>query len=448
MHAVDVAVVGAGPVGCVAALAHARRGARVALIEAQSHQGKRFAGELLHPPAVAALREVGIERIPAAEGHEPNRGFAVFSPELEAPRCLSHTGGGGITFEFNRFVSTLREAATAHPDVRYLPAHRVVGLQDDVLALQGEVESVRADRIIGADGRFSAVRRLIDGPGGRTVLSHMAGLVLRGVTLPHEGYGHVVLGGPGPVLLYRIAPDEVRVCIDVPASWRRLVDRTSRIADAILPHLPEEVRPAVLEELDAGRVVWAVNEVRPRTFFGAGRVLLVGDAVGHGHPMTGVGMTLGFEDAVASARHDSLESYRTERHRASRAPALLSTALYEIFSVQSLPTTACREAIYRIWDSEDLRRISLSLLTAEEARLTPLLAVGTRMVARAVGTVLSEPAPLADRLAAVGRLGGLIRWLLQGALHPELASPTGRNPRTPFEVDRALGPFASADAVS
>ena len=57
----DVAIVGAGPVGSLCALAHARKGARVALLEANPRASERLAGEWLHPPAIRILREVGID---------------------------------------------------------------------------------------------------------------------------------------------------------------------------------------------------------------------------------------------------------------------------------------------------------------------------------------------------------------------------------------------------
>ena len=41
----DVVVVGAGPAGCGAALAHARKGASVLVVEADPRAAKRFAGE-------------------------------------------------------------------------------------------------------------------------------------------------------------------------------------------------------------------------------------------------------------------------------------------------------------------------------------------------------------------------------------------------------------------
>ena len=58
--AADVTVVGAGPVGCIAAIALARRGSRVTLLEA-SPVGKRLAGEWLHPAAVRLLNELDVQ---------------------------------------------------------------------------------------------------------------------------------------------------------------------------------------------------------------------------------------------------------------------------------------------------------------------------------------------------------------------------------------------------
>ena len=56
----DVAIVGAGPVGSLCAIAHARKGYRVALFEANPAASKRLAGEWLHPPAARILRELGL----------------------------------------------------------------------------------------------------------------------------------------------------------------------------------------------------------------------------------------------------------------------------------------------------------------------------------------------------------------------------------------------------
>ncbi|MCY3954397.1 MAG: FAD-dependent oxidoreductase, partial [Nitrospira sp.] len=80
----DVAIVGAGPVGSLCALAHAQKGARVALLEANPNASKRMAGEWLHPPAVQMLREVGI-RLDTQPRSTTGKGFVVFPEDGSEP---------------------------------------------------------------------------------------------------------------------------------------------------------------------------------------------------------------------------------------------------------------------------------------------------------------------------------------------------------------------------
>src|SRR5260370_34508766 len=44
----------------------------------------------------------------------------------------------------------------------------------------------------------------------------MAGVLLENVDLLHEGFGQVMLGGPGPVLACRIGPRRIRLFLDIP----------------------------------------------------------------------------------------------------------------------------------------------------------------------------------------------------------------------------------------
>ena len=73
----DVAIVGAGPVGSLCALAHARKGARVVLLEGSPNASRRLAGEWLHPPAARMLREFGID-LETQSCSTEGRGFVVF----------------------------------------------------------------------------------------------------------------------------------------------------------------------------------------------------------------------------------------------------------------------------------------------------------------------------------------------------------------------------------
>ena len=187
-------------------------------------------------------------------------------------------------------------------------------------------------------------------------------------------------------------------------------------------------------------VAWALIELRPRIHDHRHGVALVGDAVGHFHPMTGIGMTLGFGDAVELARHDNLDAWQKVRHRQTLAPALLATALYEIFAVDAEPTVACREAIYQMWAHRPgLRSESMALLCCEDASFLHLLGLG--MVGRASLAISRRhmgDGSLREGADALARVGGLLRWLLAESV-PASMRLLPAPPTTPFEKLRQRG---------
>jgi squalene monooxygenase len=185
----DVAVVGAGPVGAVAALAHARRGARVALCEANPRSARRLAGEWLHPPAIQVLRELGIDLPSEIPEHAAGQGFVVFPDDGSAP-CLLPYGDGalGYSCRHQALVETLRLAAASHPGVEYRPGVRVRRIEGRSLHYteNGSSGFLTADRIVGADGRGSIVRTSLGLSVARSISSRMVGLLLHDAELPFE----------------------------------------------------------------------------------------------------------------------------------------------------------------------------------------------------------------------------------------------------------------------
>ena len=59
---------------------------------------------------------------------------------------------------------------------------------------------------------------------------------------------------------------------------------------------------------------------------------MVGDAVGHCHPLCAVGMSVGFLDAITLAKSGSVEEYSATRRSGGRVPELLSMGLYDLFA--------------------------------------------------------------------------------------------------------------------
>ena len=105
----------------------------------------------------------------------------------------------------------------------------------------------------------------------------MVGLLLRDVELPFEGYGHVLLGGPGPVLAYRITPQEVRLILDVPVHRRGRQERAAYLWEGYAAVLPSALRPGFRAALLTGTFEGAANEIRARSSYGRDHVFLAGD---------------------------------------------------------------------------------------------------------------------------------------------------------------------------
>jgi squalene monooxygenase len=59
-HEADIVIVGAGVLGCAAAVAFGRQGRSVVLLEKDLREPDRIVGELLQPGGVRALEELGL----------------------------------------------------------------------------------------------------------------------------------------------------------------------------------------------------------------------------------------------------------------------------------------------------------------------------------------------------------------------------------------------------
>jgi len=408
----DVVVVGGGPVGCVAAVAFARTGARVLLVEADPRAATRFAGEWLHPPGVEVLDRLRVGRLEGAHART-GYGFVILPDDGSAGIEMPYPHGTALAAEHTEIISALRRRAQATDGIDYLPFARVKELDGRLLRIErkeGGIVEVHADRVVGADGRSSTVRDKLGIPENSQVLSYMAAVELRGVTLPSEGFGHVILGGPGPAVFYRIADDVVRGCLDIPLSYGPSARTPSFVWDAFSPVLPVGMRPAFRAALERGLSGWAANRFRPRTHFGKNvggcQVALVGDALGHVHPMTAMGMTLGFEDVEALVQARSLEDYADARR--AYVPEVLSNALYHCFRREDAGAVSLRRAMFStLRESASERRRTMSILSGQDLRKRTFSSAFLRMAGRAAQSSASDGN--LDKLPQ--RLGALAEWM-------------------------------------
>ena len=442
----DVAVVGAGPVGSLCALLHARKGARVALLEANPKASRRLAGEWLHPPAVEILRDVGIG-LDTGLRSTVGKGFAVFPEDGSEPIELPYADGTqGMTCEHASLVTSLREAVENERDADFMPHARVRAVVDSklIFSRNGSDNSVTAERIVGADGRASIVRRSLGLTTDSAVCSRMLGVILSGVRLPLEGYGHVLLGGPGPILMYRLSEDYIRLIVDVPLECWTPRDRIGYISDAYSGLLPETIGPAFVEALREGQYLTAANELKTRVTYGNPSRVIIGDAAGHYHPMTAVGMALGFGDALALAAGGDFYDFAAKRLQATRAPELLAMGLYEVFADHRAESVALRHAIYSIWRANSRTRDrTVRFLACQDTSIIHMSRAFCLTVARAVGAVIPRSCDLSawrrtrDIVQALAvRLGWLLRGLRQ--LYKAKRSGAEKDVQTRDTLSRAL----------
>ncbi len=443
-HSYDVGIVGAGPTGCVTALAFAQRGASVLLLEANPKACGRLAGEWLHPPAVQILESLGVELGPDV-GYQSGRGFVVFPDDGSREVVLPYRQPAfGMSIEHSRLVAQLRARCEEQDGIEYVPYARATRIKNQNLSYErraGQSRTVVAKQIVGASGRAGLIHQVLGVDKTSTSYSRMAGLLLEDAELPFDGYGHVFLGAPGPVLAYRIDHRHTRVCIDVPLSMQVHRDKAAVLWDAYSPVFPKGALPAFRRALQEGPITWAANQIRPRTAFGREGLVLVGDSVGHHHPLTAVGMTLGFQDGVTLARSRSFSAYRLERAIKSRVPEMLAVALYEVFADLSDETVSMRRAVYELWRNAPEERLkTMGFLAGLDSNPTRFASSFVRAVLLGSKALASDGLKTGryDHVREVsGELADRIRWMVKGALHlgrPEPVKGISGATETPYSA--------------
>ncbi|MBH1938749.1 FAD-dependent monooxygenase [Streptomyces sp. AV19] len=407
----DVAVVGAGPAGCATALAHARLGRRVLLLEAAHRAPARLAGEWLHPQGLDVLRRLGVDLAPARP--VTAHGF-VLHPEDDGPPITlpCPRDGRAASLHHRDLVTALRTAAGAHPGISLALGARVTAVRDTTVTWArdaGPERHVRAHRIVGADGQSSLVRRLLSpAPAPATTISRTAGLLLRGVALPREGYGHLFAGAPGPVVAYRLDADTVRLILDVPLLPLHGERLLAYVRHAYPPALPAPLGRALRAALDRATPQWAVNRLRPRDFHGRGRHALVGDAAGTCHPLTASGLTIALRDAECLARARDVAAHSARRAAAVRAHEHLAAALHRLFCDPARPTADLRRGLYAVLRASASERERTMRVLCVEEHSTPAL---TGAVLHVAARTVRERLAAGEGWRGIADCAGWLRWM-------------------------------------
>ena len=390
---VDVVIAGGGIAGIAAAAGLREFGWSTLIVEPGQHAGRRLAGELIHPPGVAGLADLGLCETDGLPGAIPIRGFQVFREEggraVELPYDVNlQSAPHGNALEHGMIRATLQAAAARLPDVALWRGVRVaevdVSQRGDVarvtIASAGKRETVACRMVVGADGASSAIRRFAGIGHSRRNLSHISGYLVDAAALPTTGFGHIFMTRTAPVLAYETGDGQARVMFDRLLSSDETPAEHRRHAAALLPN---RLRAAVDDAVAAQRGLSFVSADVFVDTVGKGRLVLVGDAAGSCHPLTASGISVAIGDAarLRQALRDTagdveraIKVYAQRRRRSQRARRLLASALHEACGREDRAARLIREGLIDYWEHDARgRKASIGLLTMSDSRIAAIL---------------------------------------------------------------------------
>ncbi len=329
----DVIIAGARCAGAATALLLARQGARVLVLDKSRYGTDTLSTHALMRGAVLQLHRWGLLPAVVEAGTPPVRSTSFHVAEAVTTIAVKPRHGVEALYAPRRSVldAILADAARgAGADVRF--GATVTGLRRDragrVTGITGRAGAVpleaRADLVIGADGRRSAVARYV-GARATHVATASSVLIYRYVRAEAADGYHWYYGAGSAAGV--IPTNDGLACVFAATSAERLRREPDRGADAAWRRILGRAAPGLAERLEHQGAAGP-----PRMFPGLTGYLrdaagpgwaLVGDAGYFKDPITAHGITDALRDAgilarvVASSGPDAVRRYQAERDELS-----------------------------------------------------------------------------------------------------------------------------------
>jgi 2-polyprenyl-6-methoxyphenol hydroxylase-like FAD-dependent oxidoreductase len=315
-HATTCCVVGGGPGGVMLALLLARNGVPVTLLEAHPTFDRDFRGDTIHPAILEILDEIGLadrlHELPHVKMYGPTFPTADGPVMIFDLRRLLKTRFPYIMWMAQPiFLQFVAEEAKKYPSFTLVMGANVQHLIEEAGVVRGVSyrtaegwQEVRALVTVGADGRFSRVRKLA----GLRAIQTSSPIELLWFHLPRlpgdpEGTGIVSPRfGNGQVLIMIDRADHWQVGYFFPAgNYQKLhaagVEAMRRNIVSLEPRFAENAKS--LTDWHQFTLLSVASNRCPRWYKPG--VLLIGDAAHTMTPAAGSGIKYAIEDAVVTA---------------------------------------------------------------------------------------------------------------------------------------------------
>lgn len=304
MHKVDIAVVGEGLAGAIAALALARAGRKVALVapvsERTDHrttalmdQSIRFVDSLgIWEPLQTEAAPLSVMQI--LDGTK--RLFRAPPAQFRAADVSLYAFGYNIPNAI--LMQTLRSALSAEPNLTRIDASadQIAPYADSVSIALSSGKTLEADFVIGADGRNSRVREAAGISTRRWAYAQTAVVLNFAHEQPHGNTSTEFHTETGPFTQVPLPGNRSSlVWVVKPAEAERLLaldtEALSREVEARMQSMLGKV------SVEPGAEAWPLSSLMADRF-GRGRIALVGEA-GHAFPPIGAqGLNLSLRDII------------------------------------------------------------------------------------------------------------------------------------------------------
>lgn len=378
-------IVGAGPGGATLAFLLARRGIDTVLIERQRDFAREFRGEVLLPSGLEPFEQMALQQALDAVPHVALNALALFvngRQRLRAsfdaatfgarrPRWVSQPGLLEMLVSQCRQFPNFQLLRGAHVRDLIFSGERVVGVEID------GGSQLRADVVIGADGRTSIVRRRLG------VAVHQDSLPMDVVwcRLPMPGFfaadphlrvylgrGHLLLAAP-------VYDGRMQI------AWVIAKGAFGEIRHRGMPECLDEMAAHVCPDLAAHLVRHRSGSVQPFllstvsdrvTPWSQGGVLLIGDAAHTMSPVGAQGLNIAIRDAIVTANHlvPALAGNESPARVDEAARRVERERLSEVEQIQRLQAFPPRVLLRDTWTNRLLLSVMPALLASSVMRST------------------------------------------------------------------------------